>query len=409
MTAICEECGKVYNINPEKLEKYKGMSVNVKCDRCGNVIHISKIVTETSIQDDDEVVDVSEIEGFAEGSLETTSFTEPDDFPETDASTAIDIQSSDVPEVESHKALSEISPRGWLGLKGKMFILFLLIPIVLMAVAGYISQRQMDILATEITEKSTKLVLQEGAEKLMQKSRDVALQCEIYLKAHPELDRESFAYDPEFGEIAVQTVGKTGYTDIFQEPEEDRYWTIWAHPNPNIIGIDDTDLIRKALGTHFDAFWNILTASQGRKESQGFYSWIDADGKLRDKYMAIAPIRIENSPFHLMSTAYIDEFTQKTESLKKAAESMTNKIRHFNLFVLFSIMIIIGLCIFVYGYRLTKKIQYLTEVADRISVGDLDAEIKIKSNDEIGNLADAISRMQDSLRFSIKRLKRRRL
>jgi HAMP domain-containing protein len=35
------------------------------------------------------------------------------------------------------------------------------------------------------------------------------------------------------------------------------------------------------------------------------------------------------------------------------------------------------------------------------------AEIKIKSKDEIGNLAEAISRMQDSLRLAIERLRRR--
>jgi len=76
--------------------------------------------------------------------------------------------------------------------------------------------------------------------------------------------------------------------------------------------------------------------------------------------------------------------------------------------VLVAVIIIIGLCIVIYGYRLTRSIQYLTEAADRISVGDLEAEIEIKSKDEIGNLADAISRMQDSLRLSIERLRRRR-
>lgn len=398
MTVICEECGKVYHLNQEKLKKYKGKSVHVKCDSCGNVIHISKIVAEISTQK----------EGKFQDYTETASGIESEDSWENDTLTDTGFQAAAEPKIESYAVIPEMSRRGWLGLKGKMFILFLLIPIVLMSVAGYVSQKQLKLLATEITDKSTALVLQEGAEKLMQKARDVALQCEIYLKANPDLEREDFFYDPEFSEIAVQTVGKTGYTDVFQEPDENRYWTIWAHPNPNIIGTDDTDLIRKALGPHFDAFWNILTASQGRKESQGFYAWKDADGKLRDKYMAIAPIRIENSPFHLMSTAYIDEFTQKTESLKKTAESMTKRIQYFNLFVLFSVMVTIGLCILIYGYRLTKSIQHLTEVADRISVGDLDAEIKIKSNDEIGNLADAISRMQDSLRFSIERLKRRR-
>ena len=64
--------------------------------------------------------------------------------------------------------------------------------------------------------------------------------------------------------------------------------------------------------------------------------------------------------------------------------------------------------IIIYGYRLTRNIKYLTEAADRISVGDLEAEIEVTSKDEIGNLADAISRMQDSLRFSIERLRRRR-
>jgi HAMP domain-containing protein len=47
-------------------------------------------------------------------------------------------------------------------------------------------------------------------------------------------------------------------------------------------------------------------------------------------------------------------------------------------------------------------------VAERISVGEMDAEIKIKSRDEIGDLAEAISRMQESIRLSIERLRRRR-
>jgi HAMP domain-containing protein len=57
---------------------------------------------------------------------------------------------------------------------------------------------------------------------------------------------------------------------------------------------------------------------------------------------------------------------------------------------------------------LTGRIKSLTDVADRISVGELDAEIKIKSKDELGDLAEAISRMQDSIRLSIERLRRRR-
>ncbi len=59
------------------------------------------------------------------------------------------------------------------------------------------------------------------------------------------------------------------------------------------------------------------------------------------------------------------------------------------------------------GRAIGTPIKKLTEVAEKISVGDMGAEIKIKSRDEIGNLAEAIMRMQDSLRRAIERLRRR--
>ena len=59
------------------------------------------------------------------------------------------------------------------------------------------------------------------------------------------------------------------------------------------------------------------------------------------------------------------------------------------------------------GRAIGKPIKKLTEVAERISVGDMGAVINIKSRDEIGNLAEAISRMQDSLRLAIERFRKR--
>ena len=53
-------------------------------------------------------------------------------------------------------------------------------------------------------------------------------------------------------------------------------------------------------------------------------------------------------------------------------------------------------------------IRKLTEAANRISVGELSVEIDKVSQDEIGDLADAITRMQDSIRLSIERLRRKK-
>jgi len=387
MTVICEECGKVYHIDPEKLEKYKGKKIKVRCGECGHVTHLSHLLEEKPSEDAfSEAISESMAEGEAPAEEEASA-------PETQAPAA---------------APAGAARRGFLGLRGKMFILFLVIPVTLMLISGYFTLKQMQNLADNITKESTRLVTEAGKEQLLQKARDVALQCEIYLKTHPDLKRDDFTYDPEFNQIAVQKVGKTGYTCLIQEPDDQHSWTIWAHPNPNIIGIEDENLIKKALGPYFDQFWKTLTRAKGRKETTGPYKWKDPDGNIRDKYMALTPINIEGKPFLLMATAYMDEFTKKTEGLRKDAQKRARDTRNINLIMLGAFIVIIGLIIVIYGYRLTRNIQYLTEAADRISVGDLEAEIEIKSNDEIGSLADAISRMQDSLRFSIERLRRRR-
>jgi HAMP domain-containing protein len=47
-------------------------------------------------------------------------------------------------------------------------------------------------------------------------------------------------------------------------------------------------------------------------------------------------------------------------------------------------------------------------VAERMSLGDLNMQINIPSKDEIGLLAQAIKRMQTSLRLAMERLRRKR-
>lgn len=61
-----------------------------------------------------------------------------------------------------------------------------------------------------------------------------------------------------------------------------------------------------------------------------------------------------------------------------------------------------------WGRALVTPIRTLTNAANRISVGELDTEVAIASRDELGDLADAIGRMQDSIRLSLERLRRRR-
>jgi methyl-accepting chemotaxis protein len=55
---------------------------------------------------------------------------------------------------------------------------------------------------------------------------------------------------------------------------------------------------------------------------------------------------------------------------------------------------------------LVTPIRQLTDAADRISAGQLNTTIDVRSRDEIGLLAGAIGKLQTSLRIAIERMKR---
>ncbi len=117
---------------------------------------------------------------------------------------------------------------------------------------------------------------------------------------------------------------------------------------------------------------------------------------------------VAGTPFVVAATTYLDEFTGPVKLMENRASLLTEKTRLITWAILGGTILLIGLIVLIYGHRLTGKLKSLTDIAERISIGDLGIEIETKSRDEIGELAEAISRMQDSIRLSIERLRRRR-
>jgi HAMP domain-containing protein len=219
------------------------------------------------------------------------------------------------------------------------------------------------------------------------------------------LKKENFSSDMAFKTLAVQKVGLTGYTALYEIPGSDGVWRTWAHVNPKIIGIDMTGL-KKTLKENFDGFWNIYIGVKDGQKSQGYYRWKDKDGQFRDKFMVCTPVA--GTSFVIAATTYLDEFTQPIQDMKDQTKILTEKARMITLAILGGTILLIAIIVFTYARRLTRKIRSLTDVAERISIGDMAIEIDTKSRDEIGDLAEAIDRMQDSIRLSIERLRRRR-
>ena len=84
------------------------------------------------------------------------------------------------------------------------------------------------------------------------------------------------------------------------------------------------------------------------------------------------------------------------------------RVQNFAIILLISTIVIVSLIAWISTRAIVTPIMKLTDVAERMSLGDLNMQINIPSKDEIGLLAQAIKRMQTSLRLAMERLRRKR-
>lgn len=256
---------------------------------------------------------------------------------------------------------------------------------------------------SEISLEESKSSLDKLGEQIIkEKALDVASQIEIFVKSHPRMKKDELVKDPWLKEIAVQKVGETGYTAV----HDDRGIN-YFHSNPQIMGTDLHDLADK-----LPKFWKILEASL-KGPASGTYDWKDADGKIRPKYMYLAPVK--GTDLIVASTTYIEEFSKPSRAIevkmkqieKKFLDEYGKKFQMFYLIILV-VLIVLMVVIYVYSRSVIQPIRTLSEVADKISMGDLDTSIKVKAKGEVGVLAESIERMQMSVKAAIARLQKRR-
>jgi methyl-accepting chemotaxis protein len=83
-------------------------------------------------------------------------------------------------------------------------------------------------------------------------------------------------------------------------------------------------------------------------------------------------------------------------------------IQNFAWALLAVTVLLAAACAWFSARALATPIMKLTEAAERMSLGDLNAKIEVRSRDEIGLLAQALGRMQTSLRMAMERLRKKK-
>ncbi len=136
-----------------------------------------------------------------------------------------------------------------------------------------------------------------------------------------------------------------------------------------------------------------VAAALGNPDVKSFES--SADNSTVRHYAAITALTTK--PWHYVLMTPLPTFTGPADSLTYT-------------FFLLSVIVagITAIAVILISHNFTAPIVHLTQVADRISMGELDTQIGIDRGDEIGQLAVAIGRMQASLQATIERLRARR-
>ena len=292
-----------------------------------------------------------------------------------------------------------------MSLRTKFILVFLaisIIPLLLATGAGYYHITKINqfasIQAEQSLRSSAEVLVEQKAEDIM-KMIQLYFQTQITRKTRGKVNWDEWQYDPVLLQNGVQTVGKTGYSFLLMK--EAGEITYFLHPNPKLVGTELTSMAKKNPD-----FWRIVQGPKsGERFSRGYYFWKEPDGRIERKFMVVMPI--PNTPLMVATAIYTKEIEAPLKELKSILVSTQKRfLWEFFLGGIVTIVIVISLAI-VFAMRMTKPVLHLTDVANRISLGELNVPIEITSTDEIGDLADALRRMQVSLRKAIQRLQRR--
>jgi len=302
-----------------------------------------------------------------------------------------------------------------LRIRTKMLLVLLGISLIPLIVFGYIARQDIEevsrytvkasnAIGERASQDSAKALEDLGAGMIRQKAIDVALQCAIYLRRHPGVPIKKFQMDKEFQQIAVQSVGVTGYTIIF-----DRKGVMLFHPNRELINYDMHNWREMLPG-----FWALFEQSFDGSSGGGYYNWQDSDRVIRRKFMYIAPI--QETQYMVAATTYIDEFSRPAEETKERIATATANIREeINrsiegisssfIAIMAAMLLIVAAISFLLSRMITNPILALMRGAKAIGRVEMEHTVEVKTGDELEVLADSFNKMARDLKWHMEDLK----
>lgn len=271
-------------------------------------------------------------------------------------------------------------------------LLLAVVPLLVVAISSLVALEGAS--ATAIEQSEMAMVAREEA-AILDVARSTARRIETYVVQHPELLRMDLAQlqgDAGLAEIAVQPVGQTGYTTVFDENGITLF-----HADPAMVGAD-----LSTLAGELPEFWSVFGAALDGSPADGYYRWQDSDGAVHATYASIVPV--DGSPLRVAATSPIDEFSRPVAAIGAQLNTIWRQT-HVRLIVTIAAVataVVAGASL--YGWHLARSIKQVTTAVVRMADGDLRPTGLHERGDEIGVWARALDRMAVRLQETSVRL-----
>ncbi|MFC1800701.1 HAMP domain-containing protein [Nanoarchaeota archaeon] len=242
-----------------------------------------------------------------------------------------------------------------------------------------------------------------GKTNIKEKAKSVAREVQTYLESNPEKTLADLQKDPSFQKIAIQPIGKTGYTLI---GDFDTLIVLF-HKYPDYVNYDIHDFQESNPG-----LWGIASKVKGGSISEGFHMFKEPDGTLKEKYSYMYPISLKTSDgkgLFVAATTYLEEFNQAAfdtqKKLDKQVQETISTIGAFRLEIHASTLIfvlVMLLCVSIasiaFARTISSPIRKLRDAAIDVGRGNMSTKITVRSNDEIADLAQSFDQMRLKLK-----------
>ncbi len=302
------------------------------------------------------------------------------------------------------------------GLRSKILIAFLALSFTSLGILSLLSFRTIYEVSHLVQENSINMgqevarqsiaALEDLGRRLVQRrALNVASEIELFMRYHPGLSVSELVGDEELQEIAVQRVGLTGYTMVY-----DKEGTVYFHYDPRMIGVN----LRRVGGE--PVYYMSIVERSFLGEASGYYEWPDEKGKVRTKYMHSVPV--EGEGLVVAASTYIDEYSAPAAELEneiaatvratsKYIDEQLRKAQLIFTIVFGGMIFVAAVVIFLLARAITRPILAVAKGAEVIAKGKLDYSIMAETGDEIQYLAERFNEMAKALKESYTDLERK--